>query len=755
MIFQSHPNKLLIEHIEDVNKNSKVFINKESEEILNALEIAAKTHDFGKYTTYFQKRLYDKSDKNHLGDHSYISAIFGSFISINRLGEDSFLPLIVYSAIIHHHGNLKEIKNKLPKTLRKSSNIEIEIKDINKQLDDMDKNYEDILNDMKALNLQNEFKRFMKERPIEKTLFHIRKLYSIISDDKLFYLHQLIYSALIDGDKISASQTKLNSIKAIDYNYILELYDSRFPKREGISSLRREIFETIQMNIENNYNERLFSITAPTGTGKTLAGFYAAKKLSTHFGDRKIIYALPFTSIIDQNYHVIYNLHQELKDFEENTSSYLIKHHHLSEYEYIGGDNNYDLDQSKLIIESWHSSIIITTFVQFFESILGNKNKMLKKLHSIKGSIIILDELQSIPIKFWELIDYLLRKISQELDCIIITMTATKPVILKDSIELLHNYQEYFKTLNRVELSYDDSPRTIQEFSENFIKELEDKSYLIVCNTIGQSLKLYEKMQAIDREVIYLSTNIVPKDRKERIDYIKKTMENNPIVISTQVIEAGVDLDFDCVIRDLGPLDSIIQAAGRCNRNNISKGQVKVVKMINDKEELFGKYIYGSILLNTTDEILKQRPLQESDFLDLIERYFLEVYKKKNTGDIFNEYKDAMDRLDFETIGKFSLIENRPNYIDVFFEIDEQAVDIIDEYKKIKNIKDVKIKYQKLLQINPKMRNYTISLPDKFVKEFDIDNNYKIIRMPIEDKYRIYNDDTGFKREDIDSAIFM
>lgn len=755
MIFESHPKRPLLEHIEEVYENSQRFINTQNKEILLAIEIAAKAHDFGKYTTYFQERLYNKSNKNPLGNHSYISAVFGAFIGIEKLGKDSHLPLIIYSVINNHHGNLKELKNKLPRNRKNIGNIEIEIEDINSQLDNMKKNYESILLDMKKLKLEDEFIFFIKERPIEKTLFHIRKLYSTISDGKLFYIHQLIYSALIDGDKMSASKTLLNRINIIGYDNLLEVYNKKFPKKEGLSSLRGEVFESIQKNVENNYGERLFSITAPTGTGKTFAGFYAAKKLSNYFDNRRIIYALPFTSIIDQNFDEIYKLFENMNNFNENPSNYIIKHHSLADYDYKTKEDNYDLDQSKLIIESWHSGIVITTFVQFFESILGNRNKMLKKLHSIKGSIIILDELQSIPIKFWTLIDYLLRKISEELDCRIITMTATKPVILQDSVELLGDYEKYFKRLNRVELSYNNYPITIEEFVEDFIDKLEDKSYLIVCNTIGQSLNIYKEIGNIDREVIYLSTNIVPKARKERIDYIKKNMKNNPIVISTQVIEAGVDLDFNYVIRDLAPLDSIIQAAGRCNRNDQDKGKVQVVKMINEKEELFGKYIYGSILLNITEDVLKQETIQESDFLKLIEEYFVNVYEKKNTNDKLEEYKTAIENLDFETIGSFSVIENRPNYIDVFFEIDQESVEIMEEYKRIKELKGFKEKYQELLKITPQMRKYTISLPDKFINEFHIDNYYKIIRMPFEDKSRIYMDDTGFRRDDIDSLIFM
>ena len=755
MIFESHPGRPLLEHIEEVHINSNKLINTNDKEILLALEIASKCHDFGKYTSFFQKRLYNSHDKNPLGDHSYISAVFGAFVGIERLGEDNYLPLIIYSVINNHHGNLKELKNKLPKNRRNIRNLELEIEDMDKQLNDINKNYEDVFSDMKKLRLDTEFETFIKKKPIENTLFHLRELYSKIENSKLFYTHQIIYSSLIDSDKMSASKTELKDIKSLEYNHLVDIYNEKFPIKKGFSSLRREVFESVQKTIESNYDENLFSITAPTGTGKTLAGFYAAKKLSDHYQGRKIIYALPFTSIIDQNYDEIYKLFNKIDGFKGDSSLYLIKHHSLAEYDYKSQENNYDLDQSKLLIESWHSGIIITTFVQFFESILGNRNKMLKKLHSIRGSIIILDELQSIPIKYWSLIDYILRKISKELDCKIITMTATKPVILEDSIELLEDYQRYFKSLNRIELSYDDTPLTIDEFSETFIDELEDKSYLIVCNTIGQSLKLYEKIQGIDREVLYLSTNIVPKHRKERIECIKENMKSNPIVISTQVIEAGVDLDFNYVIRDLAPLDSIIQAAGRCNRNDNEKGRVKVVKMINDKEDLFGKYIYGSMLLNITADILKEKTVEEAEFIDLIESYFLEVYKKKNTSDILDEYKTAIEKLDFETIGKFSVIENRPNYIDVFFEVDEEAVKIVEEYKQVKDLKDFKEKYKRLLKITPEMRKYTISLPNKFIREFDIDNYYKIIRMPNEDKSRIYMDDTGFKRDDIESAIFM
>ncbi|MBS4535594.1 CRISPR-associated helicase Cas3' [Clostridium sp. D2Q-14] len=758
-MFESHQNKKLTEHIMEVTEKAKEYNSIDDENILLALEIATKAHDFGKYTSYFQRRLYD-NNKNPLGDHSYISAIFGAYVGQELIGEESFLPLLIYSVILHHHGNLKDINEKLPKTKRDINNIKWELDLIDKQIDDMKKNHNEIYEDLKETNLEDQFKSFIENRPYKEILTNLKRVKTqidmeMIDIDKIFYIHQLMYSSLIDGDKMSASETYSYGISNISYDELLKIYSNEFKNNDELSLLRKKVFNSIQENIEKNYDERIFSITAPTGTGKTLAGFYAARKLSEYHGDRKIVYALPFTSIIDQNYDVIVNLYKKTDNFKENSSKYIIKHHSLEESQYKSEETEYDTDQAKLLIEGWNSSIIVTTFVQLFESLLGHRNKMLKKLHSIKGSVIILDELQSLPIKYWQLIEYLLRKICDELDCRVITMTATKPIILNDSIELLDNNGMYFKKLNRVNLSYNNKVVSIDEFAQNFKDNLEEKSYLIVCNTIGQSIDLYKRIKDINREVLYLSTNIVPKERKERIKIIKDIMNFKPIVISTQVIEAGVDLDFDVVIRDLAPLDSIIQAAGRCNRNNKDKGEVKVVRMIKDDNDLYGKYVYGNMLLNITHEILKGKSLEESDFLYIVEEYFKETYKKKNTKDEYMKYREAIEKLDFDIIKGFSVIENRPNYVDAFFEIDDEAIDLIEEYKEIKDAPKSKEKYNRLLKVNNKMRKYMISLPDKFIKEFDIDRNYNIVRMPREDKERVYDQNIGFNRDDIEGAIFF
>ncbi|SHJ60873.1 CRISPR-associated helicase/endonuclease Cas3 [Paramaledivibacter caminithermalis] len=756
MKFESHPGKKLITHLNEVEEYAKTFL-KEDTDTNKALEIICRCHDFGKYTTYFQQHLYGEFD-GELSYHGFVSALFAAFIGLEMFGDDVYLPLILYTTILYHHGNLENVTDALPYNIKFNMNtlrndLKAKLRIVDKQLNDMDNNFDYIYKELKELSIHEYFKSFIEQREYERIL---RRLFKIvrkinrnkIDKEKIYVKHQLLYSALIDADKLSASNTPLPNYRTETFENLYSVYNKTFKSSKGkLSDIRSEVFKKIQESILKGYKDnKYFSITAPTGTGKTLAGFYAAKKLCELLDDnRKIIYALPFTSIIDQNYSVIQKLHKEVDNFKENYSQYIIKHHHLSDVEYKSNKKAYDIDSSILLMEGWQSSIIVTTFIQFFETLIGYKNRMLKKFHSLKGAVIILDELQTIDIKYWKLIDYALKKLCNELDCRIITMTATRPIILQDSYELLDNFEEYFKRLDRVNLVFDRKSITIEEFCNTFIEAVEDKSYLIICNTIKQSLKIYDKLKALDREVLYLSTNLVPRQRRKRINKIQKIMELKPIVISTQVVEAGVDLDFDIVYRDLAPLDCIIQAAGRCNRNGENKGEVRVIKMVNEGK-IYSSYVYGKLLPQITEEILAKSYFKESEFLEIIKEYFKSALERSNSVDDSIKFIQAMENLEFDKIKEFSLIENRPNYIDVYFEVDKKAKCIFENYKKRVLKEDDKSKrYKALLRLKPKLREYIISLPKDFYREFIEEKN--IFRMSIEDRERTYKDDIGFNRE--------
>lgn len=775
-MFYSHPDKRLIEHLKEVYKISQEKIN--DDDLKKCFKIIAYAHDFGKFTTYFQKYLETKK-RGKYTDHGFISALFAAFCSLKEFGKESFLPLIAYSVVLHHHGDLENVDKHLPISTRVLMNSDYKLIDrieiFEVQRNDIIKNKDLIIEEYKTIDDQEEYKinfvehiqEFLECDIVEilKTLKQIKIRLEKEKSDDVFFIHQLLYSALISADKLSASGTIIPNEAFANFEKLNEERKAIIKtniKNLEINEIRNEIFEKIQKNLEKYYKKsRIFTITAPTGTGKTFAGFFAAVKLRELLGgNRRIIYSLPFTSIIDQNYEIIYQLHKALKNFENESSKYIIKHHSLVKPEYRGNEYEYDLLESELLIENWSSGIIVTTFVQLFETLISTRNRMLKKLINIKDSIIILDEIQAMDISLLPLVEYALEKATELYDLRIILMTATKPYIFKDSIELLDDNEKYFSFFNRTTILPNLSTKKLDDFIKEFKENLQDKSYLIVCNTINSSLEVYDNLKEINKPVFYLSANLLPVHRLEKIRKIKELLSKNEkiILVSTQVVEAGVDIDFDVVIRDIGPLDSIIQCAGRCNRNNLKEnGIVYVYSLIpnesnNDLNYGYGRYIYGLTTLQETKKILqKAEKYSEKDYFYLILEYFKSVQenlsKKKSENIIksikilnFSDYKNE----NITPISDFSIIENKPNFVDVFVICDDISEEAFKRFCDIIKIKDYYEKKEKYLEIKPIISNYTISLPIEyhslFVEQFGL---YVIPREIVNDYYGY---ETGFKR---------
>lgn len=769
MKYYSHPDKKLIKHLTEVRD---ISIGQVPNEYKKAYEIIALCHDFGKYTSYFQNYLWDKK-KSNLSNHGFISAVFSSYLGLIQFGEGNILPLIIYNTVLHHHGNIESFSANLPNKFKKVSRMNFPINVLEKidiayeQIKDMKKNIDYIVPDMNDLGILKEFEEFvLEERVIEKTLGKLKKLDLLsirgLKTEKNYFVHQMLYSALISADKISASNIFIPEAKYTDYKTLNTIREDKFGKpTKSIDKIRTEIFETVLENIEeNNDKSHIFSITAPTGTGKTITGFFAALKLKELLGeDRKIIYSLPFTSIIEQNFDVLFDMFKGIDNFEQNYSSYIIKHHNLSTVEYESEYRDYTKTEAELLIENWSSGVIVTTFVQLLETLVGTRNRMLKKFNSIKGSIIILDEIQGIDIKYFDLVDYILKKACDYLDVRIIIMTATKPLILTDALELLEDSEKYFKCFKRTRLIPKIENVTIDDFIAEFIENLEEKSYMIVCNTIKESLEVYKKLKGIDRQVFYLSTNILPIHRKERILEIEERLQedDNIILVSTQVVEAGVDLDFDVVIRDLGPIDSIIQCAGRCNRNNKNKiGDVYVYSIVDETGKKFGKYVYGNTLIDISGNLLEgEKEIYEEQYFKLINDYFnmIKENKKQKSKNII----ESIETLDFSegeySLNRFSLIQNNPGYIDVFFIYDDIAEEVYEKYINLSKIKNFNEKREIYLEIQKHIKDYTLSIPDRYFRSFASERD--IVFLPREGIEQFYDDKMGFKREDNDDCMIF
>ena len=585
-----------------------------------------------------------------------------------------------------------------------------------------------------------------------------------------------MYSTLISSDKISAAKLKPLQQKYIDYEELKTIKINKFsgkPKSK-INLIRNEIFEQVQKQIEKYFHRRIFTITAPTGSGKTMTGLFAALKLRKLKPElKKIIYVLPYTSIIDQNYDDIEELYKEIPNVTNNEYHYIMKHHHLSNYEKDKDNEIYDDSDYQMMMENWESTTIVTTFVQLMETAVGAKNKMLKKFYALRDSIILMDEVQAMDIKYFKLLNYVFQQLSEKLNCHIIIMTATKPLFFPDAAELLTGHDKYFKVFNRTRLvNHLDKKFNIEEFLYFFTESLDNKSYMVVVNTINQSLELHKLIKNVleednryNHELYYLSTNLIPLHRNQRIKEIKDKLENNKkiILVSTQVVEAGVNLDFNEVYRDVAPLDSIIQCAGRCNRNNDDYvGNVHLVEMVTEDERVYADMVYGPEIINIVKQIMEQTDIiEEKDYLALINKYYGKIKQVKSQQASIN-YINSIEKLNFDSndkteVGSFNLIKNNSDYLDVFIEYDKEAEKIFNDYCEAYRLQDLAERQNKLLPLKKFMQQYMISMPKKYwrtLKPSEITENYSILKIPLSGIEIYYDPMTGYKREPDDSMIF-
>jgi CRISPR-associated endonuclease/helicase Cas3 len=224
-----------------------------------------------------------------------------------------------------------------------------------------------------------------------------------------------------------------------------------------------------------------------------------------------------------------------------------------------------------------------------------------------------LDEVQAVPPKYYKIIEEVFQVLCTKFNSYVITVTATKPLFLVGE-ELVKSNREIFNSLDRIQIeNHINTPVYLNDFSEMVLEDVnknQDKSFLIVLNTVKSASKVLEKLMESGRKVLFLSTEIFPLRRLEIINLIKDDKATKYVLVSTQLIEAGVDLDFDMVYRDFSTIDSINQTAGRANRNAVKgKGIVKLFMLMNEDHNAkkFCRYIYPEPLLETTERILSSR----------------------------------------------------------------------------------------------------------------------------------------------------
>lgn len=742
---KSHPNKLLINHLKRVGSLSEGFVKSKNiddrQVIADVARLIGVTHDLGKATTYFQNLISD-GRKSTNAQHSLLSALLSYLVIRSYLSKKGLLcdfqtlPIIAWVVVKKHHGNIQNLwgeENAEATTLMDLGSkvlISEQIRDVtSNHLVEIQQIFTEILDNIDVLELFKEIRNWdVLVREMRNEARNMRRKKNMDNYFTLLFL----YSVLLDADKTDAADiaTPLR-IMNISSGLVDQYKKRRFKNNPSeIDILRERAYEDTLRSLEriDIRRDKVFSINLPTGTGKTLAGFSFSLKLRQKISEiagftPRIIYCLPFLSIIDQNSCV---LNEVLKQqFTDMPSNVFLKHHHLSDVSYKELKETElspveDLNKAILLTEAWNSEIIITTFVQFFHSLITNRNRAARKFHNMTNSIIILDEVQTIPSRYWLLVNNALKVLISKYGCWVILMTATQPLIFhpnQDQLtELIRNKEDYFKSLDRVtfQLDLDEQndfvPQEFDTFKKKLLQEIaqnQSKDIMVVLNTIGACQNLYEFLKEhllgfygsgdsayVDddgiciigkTELINLSTRVLPSDRLSRINRIKDD-NLRKIIVTTQLIEAGVDISVDVIFRDLAPLDSIIQTAGRCNRHNKKdKGLLKVVLLRNDeKSRPFHSFVYDKILVDATCEVLKVlgRAFSETALVEAIAEYYTKINERSRFQDS-EEIVDHLGLLDLADLRDFKLIEEDNNEVSIFIENDDDMVKIRGTVEKI------------------------------------------------------------------------
>jgi CRISPR-associated endonuclease/helicase Cas3 len=460
-----------------------------------------------------------------------------------------------------------------------------------------------------------------------------------------FMLHLLtksVFSCLVDSDRYNAYCFEINKTSKIeiqltpweDYAQRLEQKIATFAADSDINIIRRDISE--KCLCAANRTKGIYLLDVPTGGGKTLSSLrFALSHAKIHEAEH-VIYVIPYLSVLEQTAKDI----KEALQFQP-ADKFILEHHS----NLIISENQEEAQAHRLLTDRWDSPIIITTMVQFLESIYSSKSSDLRKFHNMANAVFIFDEVQSLPLKCTYLFNEAVNYLHYCVGCSILLCTATqpplneaeKPIYLSKPSALIPDMRESFHNLKRTRIVDSTIPGgystdTLQQFVLD--KFNGEGNCLIILNTKKDAAKLYCSLESYIQanpqaqiELIHLSTAMCPAHRLDTIKAIKDRKEKNTLCISTQLIEAGVDISFGCVIRAIAGLDSIAQAAGRCNRNGEDpKG--KKVYIVNIAEENLsmlpdikcGADITYRILAESTSDLLSSTA---------IERYYKEYFYKQ------------------------------------------------------------------------------------------------------------------------------
>lgn len=574
--------------------------------------LAGMLHDMGKATKKFQKYMEDAFAGKQVVRGSVNHTFAGVVYLLEQYHEETALPMekmtaeIISYAIGAHHGLFDcvdlEGKNGFVHRLKKDR----------KELcyEEARSNY------FEQVTEESEIKRLFAEAVKEFEAF-FRKLSAEWKDDngqknKVFFeiglLTRLLLSAVIYGDRRDTGEfmdgigflAEKPAPWAEERNY-LEQKLSQFDAVSEMNQVRSEISMQCLKAAERPMG--IYRLNVPTGGGKTLCTLRYALAHAEKYHKKKIIFIIPLLSVLDQNAKVI---REYLRD-----EDFVLEHHSNVITEKEAGEDREELDQYEILTENWGAPVVISTLVQLLNILFTHKTSAIGRMRALCESVIVIDEVQSLPKKTMAMFNMALNFLSRYCNATVVLSSATQPCLeeldwpvrLADMPDLVRLDKSQLAVFERAEIidRTSKSGMTMEECADFCYSVLQEQdSLLVICNTKSEARNLYEKMQVLAGaegwRLYHLSTAMCQKHRMEVLEELQERLVSlqedvrrhvntqKVVCISTQLVEAGVDFSFESVVRVMAGIDNLAQAAGRCNRSN-EYGHKGKVYLINLKDE--------------------------------------------------------------------------------------------------------------------------------------------------------------------------
>ncbi|SUA43945.1 CRISPR-associated helicase Cas3 [Neisseria zoodegmatis] len=668
-------------------------------------------HDLGKYTPEFNRRLHGGPSVDH--------ATAGAKIAFERWGLQGKLMAF---CIAGHHAGLangnSEGDNRRTLTQRLAVPFGKGIHDI-PEPDEVWQQDISLPQTLPASPLQAD-----KHHPFFSYAFFTRMLYSCLVDAD--YLDtEAFYAGLEDKTVQRGGHPDLLQLQQ-RFNRFIGDFRRRIAEKPqqteedkrnaALNRLRSDILDHAVSQAEQAPG--LFTLTVPTGGGKTFTSMAFALEHAKRHGMRRVIYVIPFTSIIEQN------AAEFRKAFGDLGKDAVLEHH--STFDDSKLKDQHSKDKLRQASENWDMPVVVTTAVQFFESLFADRSSRCRKLHNISGSVIILDEAQMLPLKLLLPIMQAVKELARNYHCSVVMCTATQPAIqaehgfyrgLENTRELAPNPPELFDKLRRTTVQH----IGIQTDADLLEKLAQHKQILIIVNNRRHARSLYNSAKQLDG-VFHLTTLMCAKHRSQVLETIRGRLKNGQPcrVIASSLVEAGVDVDFPLVMRAEAGLDSVAQAAGRCNREGKRPSENSFVWVFKPEEQWKAPSELG-LLSAAMREVVRHHA---DDLLSpqAIRRYFQRVYEEKgkelDSKGILEMHKKAGNSLNFpfQTIAqKFRMIESHMQPLIIPF--DQEAERLIDSLRHADQIGG-------LLR---KLQPYTVQVPERAMQALFKDGRIEAI----------------------------